>query len=98
MAKRSYSQEYLALLGSFILIGLEIVVRGITLALRMFMMAILLIIANTDSKKLARLYDSAINVRGDCLTHSLRLKGGNHGIRRSVGFATPFRMVQTNVF
>ncbi|GAB7354503.1 hypothetical protein MBLNU459_g4972t1 [Dothideomycetes sp. NU459] len=33
MAKRSFSQEYLALLGSFFLIGLEIVVRGITLAL-----------------------------------------------------------------
>lgn len=33
--KKSASPEYLALVGSFILIGLEIIVRGITLALRM---------------------------------------------------------------
>lgn len=33
--KKIASPEYLALVGSFILIGLEIIVRGITLCLRM---------------------------------------------------------------
>lgn len=87
MTKRSYSQEYLALLGSFILIGLEIVVRGITLALRMFLIILLLGEFVANARKLVRSFGSAINVRGDCSIGCPHLKGGDHEIRRNVRIA-----------